>query len=110
MYNYENKKETKIYDKEKQESNDKYDIYLSGNTPIITITNPNTKTDKELIVFRDSYGSSLVPLFTEAYSKITLIDIRYISSNNLDKYIEFKDQEVLFIYSTLVLNNSSILK
>lgn len=110
VYNYENEKETKIYDLEKINSNDKYDIYLSGSTPLITITNENAKTDKELIVFRDSFASSLIPLFTEGYSKITLIDTRYIRTKDIEKYIEFKDQEVLFLYSTLILNNSSVLK
>ena len=110
VYNYESAKETEIYDKEKLNGNDKYDIYLSGNTPLITITNPNAKTEKELIIFRDSFASSLAPLFTEAYSKITLVDIRYMKANELEKYIEFEKQEVLFLYSTLVLNNSSILR
>ena len=110
VYHYEDGKETRIYDLEKINSNDKYDIYLSGSTPLITITNENAKTDKELIVFRDSFASSLVPLFTEGYRKITLIDIRYIRSKDIEKYIEFKDQEVLFLYSTLILNNSSVLK
>ncbi len=110
VYNYEDRKETKIYNKEKLNSNDKYDIYLSGPTPLITITNQNAKTNKELIVFRDSFASSLIPLFTEAYSKITLIDIRYMRSSDIEKYIEFRDQEVLFLYSTLVLNNSSVLR
>lgn len=110
VYNYENKKETKIYDKEKLSSNDKYDIYLSGPTPLITITNSNGEEGKELVVFRDSFASSLVPLFTEAYSKITLVDIRYMRSKDIGNYIEWKDQDILFIYSTTVLNNSSTLK
>ena len=110
VYSYETNKETSIYDKEKLSSNDKYDIYLSGPTPLITITNPEAKTDKELIVFRDSFASSLVPLFTEAYHKITLIDIRYMRSKDIEKYIEIKDQEILYLYSTLVLNNSNTLK
>lgn len=110
VYNYENKKETSIYDLEKLSSYDKYDIYLSGATPLIEIRNANTKTDKELIVFRDSFASSLVPLFTEGYKKIILIDIRYVNSSNLDKYVEFNNQDVLFIYSTTVLNNSFTFK
>jgi len=110
VYNYENKKETKIYDKEKLTSNDKYDIYLSGPTPLITITNPKGEEGKELVVFRDSFASSLVPLFTEAYSKITLVDIRYMRSKDIGNYIEFQDQDILFIYSTTVLNNSSTFK
>ena len=103
-YNYENKKTSKIY--ENVNSSDKYDIYLSGATPIISIENPNAKTQKELLLFRDSFGSSLAPLLIENYSKITLIDLRYISSKLLEKYIDFDNQDILFLYSTVVLNQN----
>ena len=106
VYNYETKKYTDIYDYTKINSLDKYDIYLSGAVPIIDITNNNSSSDKELIVFRDSYGSSLIPLLIEGYKKITVIDIRYISSKILNKYIDFNDQDVLFMYSILTINNS----
>ena len=106
VYNYETKKYTDIYDYTKINSLDKYDIYLSGAVPIIDIINNNTSSDKELIVFRDSYGSSLIPLLIEGYKKITVIDIRYISSKILNKYIYFNDQDVLFMYSILTINNS----
>ena len=110
VYHYENGKQTKVYDEEKLNSNDKYDIYLSGPTPMITIENKEAKTNKELIIFRDSFASSLAPLLIEGYSKITLIDIRYMRSKDIEKYVKIENQEVLFLYSTLVLNNSSILK
>lgn len=110
VYNYENRKETKVYDKEKLTSKDKYDIYLSGPTPLITIENSKAMNNKELIIFRDSFASSLAPLFIENYSKITLVDIRYMRSKDLEKYINFKNQDVLFLYSTIILNNSSMLK
>lgn len=103
-YNYETKKPGKIYDTNK--TSDKYDIYLSGATPLITIENPNAREKRELLLFRDSFGSSLTPLLVENYSKITLIDLRYISSKLLDKYIEFENQDVLFLYSSVVLNQN----
>ncbi len=103
-YNYENKKTGKIYTE--TTSSDRYDIYLSGATPLISIQNPNAKTDKELLLFRDSFGSSLAPLLVENYSKITLIDLRYISSQLLGNYIDFENQDVLFLYSTVVLNQN----
>lgn len=106
VYNYETKKYTDIYDYTKINSLDKYDIYLSGAVPIIDIINNNSSSDKELLVFRDSYGSSLIPLLIEGYKKITVIDIRYISSKILNKYIDFNDQDVLFMYSILTINNS----
>ena len=110
VYNYETKKETKIYDMEKLNAPDKYDIYLSGAVPLLTINNPKSKEDKELIVFRDSYGSSLVPLLVEGYSKITVIDTRYISPKRLNEYVDFENKDILFIYSTMLINNSTSLR
>ena len=59
-----------------------------------------------MILFRDSFGSSLVPLLLDNYRKITLVDIRYISSKILEQYIDFNGQDVLFLYSSLVLNQN----
>lgn len=103
-YNYEKKEIGTIYNRNNYK--DKYDIYLSGATPLICIENPNANTQKELLLFRDSYGSSIAPLLIQNYKKITLIDIRYMSSSLLDKYIEFNNQDVLFLYSVLVLNQN----
>ena len=103
-YNYENKKTGKVY--QQSTSADKYDIYLSGATPIISVENPNARNDKGLLLFRDSFGSSLAPLLLENYSKITMIDLRYISSKMLGEFIEFENQDVLFLYSTVVLNQN----
>ena len=110
VYNHETNQKTKIYNIEKVNAPDKYDIYLSGATPLLTIENPQGNKEKELIVFRDSYGSSLIPLLVEGYHKITVIDTRYISPKILEKYVEFENKEILFVYSTLLINNSTSLK
>lgn len=110
VYNYETNKTTSIYNLEKKNAADKYDIYLSGAAPLLTIENPNVTQDKELIVFRDSYGSSLVPLLVDGYNKITAIDTRYISPKILADYVKFSNKDVLFIYSTMLINNSYSLK
>lgn len=108
--NYETGKKTSVYDMDKAYGKDPYQMFLSGSVSLITIENPNAKTDKELIVFRDSFGSSITPLLAEGYKKITLIDIRYILPDYLDRYVEFEGKDVLFIYSTLVLNNSETIQ
>ena len=110
MYNYETKKHTKIYDYDKLKLLDKYDKYLSGASSIIDIVNPTSNSNKELIVFRDSYGSSLIPLLIDGYKKITVIDIRYVSSKILNNYIKFNNQDVLFMYSILTINNSFFMR
>ena len=95
-----------IYDMDKAAGKDSYEIFLSGPLSLVTIENPNCKNDRELILFRDSFGSSIAPLLVEGYSKVTLVDIRYLRADYLDKFIEFNEQDVLFLFSTLVLNNS----
>lgn len=99
-----------VYETGKLGSMDSYDVFLSGSTPLITLENPNSTTDKELVIFRDSFASSLTPLLIEEYQKITLIDIRYVSHEMIGDYVDFEDSEILFLYSTLVINHSEILK
>ncbi len=107
VYNYEKTRNESVYNMEKwQTSSDKYDVYLSGATPLLTIENKNGPKGKELLLFRDSFGSSITPLLIENYEKITLIDSRYISTKILDNYINFKNQDVLFLYSTLIVNQN----
>ena len=99
-----------VYNKNKLNSLDSYEVYLDGASSFIEIYNYNNDSNKELVIFRDSFASSLTPLLINYYSKITLIDNRYISSENFLNYIEFNNQDILFIYSTLVINNSGTLK
>lgn len=110
VYNLETEETARIYDMEKLHSRDPYEMFLSGASPLVVVENPSAKTERELIVFRDSFASSLVPLLAEGYSKITLIDTRYIHPELLGEYVLFGDQDVLFLYSTLLLNDSGILK
>lgn len=106
----ENENLKTVYNVDKLEGIDSYDVFLDGASAFIEIINDKAVTDRELVIFRDSFGSSLTPLLVNNYKKITLIDNRYISSEYFSKYIEFRDQDVLFLYSTLFINDSGSLK
>ena len=110
VYNYETGKTTSVYDMEKLHSRDLYDIYLSGAAALLRIENPAAVSNRELIVFRDSFGSSLIPLLVKDYASVTVVDTRYIAPDLLGQYVEFAAQDVLFLYSTLILNSSGALK
>ncbi len=111
VYNIETQKQhVGVYDLNKFKGNDKYDVFFSGAVPIITAENPLKPNEKELVIFRDSFGSSLAPLLLGSYSKITLVDTRYISSQILGELVDFENCDVLFIYNTQLLNQSSMLK
>lgn len=98
------------YDMSKIESKDPYEFFLSGNQAIVKVTNPSNPHGGKLVVFRDSFGSSITPLMAEAYSEITLVDLRYISSSLLSAYVDFDNADVLFMYSTMLLNSSLSMK
>ena len=99
-----------VYDMEKLTSKDLYDVFLSGPQSLLRIENPNAKTDRELIIFRDSFGSSLAPLLVQDYAAVTLVDLRYIPSAMLEGKVDFTEKDVLFLYSTTILNTGSALK
>lgn len=100
-----------IYDLDKLGEVDSYNVFLSGPSALIEIVNNNEDAlNGELIVFRDSFGSSLVPLLIPYYKKITLIDLRYINMDLVENYVDFNNKDVLFIYSTLIVNTSNLLK
>lgn len=105
VYDYQNDKSIPIYDLTLAESEISYDMFLSGSLSVITMENPKAETSKELVIFRDSFGSSIAPLFLEGYQKITVLDIRYLNENLIDQFLTFENQDVLFLYNTTVLNS-----
>ncbi len=100
----------KVYDTAEFNSEDGYNVFLSGATPYIKIESPNSKTDKELVIFRDSFGSSIAPLFLENYRTVTLIDLRYFNTSQLENYVDFTGKDVLVLYSTIILNSNIVFR
>ena len=110
VYDVQNDKASEVYDIKRLEGKDPYEMYLSGPLSIVTIDNPRSDNNRNLIVFRDSFGSSIAPLLAEGYKKVTLIDTRYIHPDYLGQFVSFENSDILFLYSTLVLNNSETMK
>ncbi|MDE7311904.1 MAG: hypothetical protein K2N87_09890 [Eubacterium sp.] len=110
VYDWQNQKEILVYDMEKAAGRDAYEMFLSGALSLITMESPSAQTGRRLVLFRDSFGSSIAPLLLGGYDKITLVDIRYIHPQLLEKLVDFEGCDVLFLYSTLVLNHSDTLK
>ncbi|HIV19218.1 MAG TPA: hypothetical protein IAC82_07950 [Candidatus Merdivicinus intestinigallinarum] len=99
-----------VYDLSKLESENTYDVFLGGISPIVTLTNPNAESQRELVIFGDSYSSSLAPLLCGEYRTVTIVDLRFIFSSLLPDLLNFTNQDVLFLYSDWILNNSAMLR
>lgn len=103
------KNEKQIYFLDEFNGLDPYNVFLGGPQGIIIIENPANTSGEELFVFRDSFGSSLSPLLVESYSKVTVLDLRNITTSFLTQgLVDFKEgSDVLFILSALALNEDN---
>lgn len=110
VYDYETDSTGGVYDLTAAEKAP-YDLFLSGSKALLRIENPAAGNDRTLIVFRDSFGSSLVPLLAGGYRTVYVVDIRYMATDALARVTEFPEgADVLLLYSVAVLQNSITLK
>ncbi len=108
---YEKNRTTKVYDFKDFENSDPYDVFLGGAKALLKIENSSQSNGKQLVIFRDSFGSSLAPLLIEGYSEIIVADTRYIAPSYISNFVEIaSDCDVLFVYSTSILNSRGVFK
>ena len=108
--NGETGEEMPLYDTAKLSDRDPYELFVGGPLSLVTIENPAADNDRHLVVVRDSFGSALLPMLAQSYAKVTAVDIRYMMPNLVGNFVDFTDADVLFLYSSTVLNNSITLK
>lgn len=88
---------------------DKYSSFTGANAPVVEITT-DVDNGKNLLVIKDSYAHALVPFLSKHYSKITMIDMRYVNTG-LDSVIDFgKYDQVLFMQNVITFTDDSNLK
>lgn len=102
--------EVEMYSKKHLAGKDPYEMYLYGATPYVKIENPMGQPDKELVIFRDSFGSSISPLLVKDYSLVTILDTRYMMPQFVGSFLGKNTTDVLFLYSSLILNSSSAIR
>lgn len=113
VYDYEQNRYRSVYEEDDLSHMDAYDLFLGGAKPLLIIHNKEQNNGRELLLFRDSFASSITPLLIPYYEKITMIDLRYLSSDYLNRIAEItftNEQDVLFLYSSAILNQSTTMK
>jgi len=94
-----------VYFDKELEGHDKYTYFSGGVSPITTITNPNG--EGELVIFGDSYSQSLSIFMALNYAKVTVVDLRLININEVEKYIG-SDYKAISVYGLKTINDGSI--
>lgn len=87
---------------------DGYAIFLGGNHGMLEITNA-AAPEGTLLVFKDSFANSLLPLLSAHYSRIVVVDARYYAGNFSDAIAAAgKVDQVLYVYSMDSLVNDTV--
>ncbi len=78
---------------------DQYPVFLDGNHGLTDIQNLDKPEGPKLLVIKDSFGNSLVPLLVPHFSRITVLDLRAYRGSPLALAREGGYQQVLAVYS-----------
>lgn len=106
LYDPVTEERTVVYQQDKLEGIDPYDLFMGGAKPLLIIGNDAREEGKQLVVFRDSFGSSLIPLLAAAYREVIVIDLRYISMDAVSGLVDIDPgADVLHLYSMSILNS-----
>ena len=90
-----------MYVREFLDTKDKYSSFTGSNVPIVDIKT-GVENGKSLLVIKDSYAHSLAPFLANHYSRITMVDMRYINSGLNSVGIKLEDyDQALFMYNAI---------
>lgn len=97
-YVAENRNTVSVYDMEYAQRKDKYAVFFGGNYPLVQITS-NAAGDEKVLIIKDSYANSMVPMLADHYSEIHMLDLRYYHED-VSRYIQEKGiDRVIFIHN-----------
>lgn len=96
---YLDKTTNTLYEDKYLKEKDKYSYFLNNNQPIIEITNNNIESNEEILIIKDSFANSFIPLLANHYKKIHVIDPRYYNLAISDYIKEKNIKNVLLLYN-----------
>lgn len=96
---YTNYKINSLYQDKYLKEKDKYSYFLGNNDALVKIKNNKIKENSELLIIKDSYANSLIPLLANHYKIIHVIDPRYYGTSISDYIKENNIEDILFIYN-----------
>ena len=97
-YTEEAEKTASVYDLKKLDSNDKYAVFFGGNHAQVKIRT-TSRSEKRLLIIKDSYANSFVPFLIPFYREIIMIDPRYYYGDMRKMMKSEALDEVLFLYN-----------
>ncbi len=102
------KKTTQFYQLENLDQKDAYTVFGGSNHPVYSIKTP-VKTQRKLLLFKDSYANSMIPFLSQNFREIIVVDPRYYYDNIHDIIAATGITDVLFLYNANTFFNDNSL-
>lgn len=102
-------KTASLFFPDKLEQKNQYEVFMGGNYDKVIIDTV-CPSGRNLLLIKDSYANCMIPMLTPYFSKIVVIDPRYLT-DSLESIIKENDfTHVLFLYNinTLLEDNSLV--
>ena len=100
------KKTTTLFDPDKLDGRDPYEVFTGGNHTQIKIRTA-VDTDKKLLVIKDSYANAMLPLLINNYAEINVVDMRYYTGKISDILNNNEITDVLILYNVNTFNTDA---
>ena len=97
-YESQDKKTASLFDADKLNQKNKYEVFLGGNYDKVVIDTVSTSKNT-LLIIKDSYANCLIPMLTPYFAKIVLVDPRYMTDSIHTVMEEYSFSHVLFLYN-----------
>ncbi len=96
-----------LYDHGMWSQRDKYKAFLHGNNGLTVIQSGEEGAQGSILVFKDSYGNSLVPFLAKSFREVHVVDLRYF--NDVSALLEQNTYDALWVlynFSTLTTDQN----
>ncbi|EUJ23170.1 hypothetical protein PGRAN_09576 [Listeria grandensis FSL F6-0971] len=82
----------------------RYTTYIGTDYPEAHIQTPNPLTNKNLLIFKDSYANAFIQFIAPYYANVHVLDLRYYKNLDLQAYVKKYDIDQALLF----FNNNSI--
>jgi len=87
-----------FYFPEYLDTKDKYAAFMGQNSAVMDVVT-DVGNDKSLLIIKDSFAHCMIPFLANHYSRITVLDMRYINVD-IGEYADLNEYEqILFVFN-----------
>lgn len=110
------KKRASLFFENKLKEKNQYEVFLGGNYAKVSVTTDlldysklpvvegvYTPETRKLLIIKDSYANCMIPMLTPYFSKIVILDPRYMTENIQQVLNEDDFTDLLFLYNANTL-------